>query len=214
MVDAQTMLKLKKKYPTEQVFIIPFQRSLEVPDGFTPQIMTTQEELKMLITWEKDGKFVARYDAEENEAFCQLIPYTFILSKDHKKVYTAKRLAGDDRLKSQYSLGFGGHINPGDLSYVVRSAEWRELEEECNLVEASSSKFVGFVRELNSSTKEHLGFVYYIDVDDASINESDTLKGQWMDIADLVDNYYRFEGWSKLIIDYMLTTTVDDKLWE
>lgn len=191
---------------------MPFDKGRSIASGFTPVEVDLREELNSLAKWESYGKFILRCDAEYNKSLLQLIPYTILVSKNHEKVFVAKRTAGDSRLVSNYSLGFGGHINPTDTSYVVRSAAIRELNEELDMKGATPATFLGYVRDVNSETSEHLGFVYVSAVSRAKIKETDTMEGTWMGLDELVDKYYKFESWSKFLIDYMFVTTYNDKL--
>ena len=189
--------QLREKYGNEQVYVVPYADTIDIPDGFHPEKVN-------LARLEKGGKFIYRYDAEYNEAFCQLIPYIVLINKGRDKIYVARRKAGDERLTNTLSF-FGGHINPcdgKDLS-VINGAAKRELEEETEYTPLKETKFdiVGTVREKTSPTKEHLGVVYVVNVRSAKIRETDTLEGVWMTYEKLIRNYSKFEGWAKKIID-------------
>lgn len=213
MVDPQLRLKLQKKYQNEQVFCVPFDKARSIASGFTPVEMDLRTEYNTLAKWESHGKFILRYEAEYNNSLLQLIPYTVLISKDHERVFVAKRTAGDSRLVSNYSLGFGGHINPIDVSYVVRSAALRELHEELNIQKMSPAVFLGYIRDNDSETSEHLGFAYLSEASRIKVRETENMSGDWMGLEELVDKYYKFESWSKFLIDYMFVTTRNGKLF-
>lgn len=160
-----------------------------------------------LTSWESNGKFIFRYDAEYDDSILQLIPYTVIFNKNADKVYVGKRIAGDTRLVHQYSIGFGGHINPVDakssLGSIILDAAERELNEEVNLINRQKLEWQGYVRDITSNTSEHIGFVFTVKCSRAKIKEKDSLEGEWMTIDDMVKKYSSFERWSQYIIDSM-----------
>lgn len=213
MSDPFTKAKLQQKYPTEQVYTVPFLKGKIIPDGYTPVQLSEKETLKTMSSWQQGGRFVMRYDAEGNSSLVQLIPYTIVINADRTKVFVAKRTAGDSRLVSKLSLGFGGHINPCDTKYVVLSAATRELDEELNLKRETMPKFIGYVRDTGSNTSEHLGFVFALLADRVSVREEDNMEGTWMDLDDLVDHYYKFESWSKYLIDYLFVVSTEGRLF-
>lgn len=208
--------KLKEKYKQEQVYVLPFCNTKTIPDRLTIHKLSISSCIKYLKNIEKDGTFICRNDAEENNSIQQLIPYTIIFNKN-MDVYTSYRIDGDKRLNNVYSLGFGGHINPKDNSYIDKSlifnAAKRELEEEVNIKIIYEKLFLGTVRDLSSNTKEHLGFIFAIKTNNnVSIREKDKQKGKWMTIKDLYNKYYLFESWSRFIIDYLFVLQKKNKL--
>ena len=59
--------------------------------------------------------FLPRADVEEDPTYQQIIPYVVFRHED--RYFLTKRLkaSSERRLRQQYSLGVGGHINPEDL---------------------------------------------------------------------------------------------------
>ena len=202
-IDQVAYAELQKKYPTEKVFVIESAAAKAIGDKFTPAKLVELKE----INFEGVGRYINRYDAEGNPAFQQLIPYVLIANKEQNKFYACQRIAGDKRLKNKWSIGFGGHINPCDgYVDVIRAGLLRELEEELNLPQYTEPEFVGFIRDISSSTFDHLGFLHVISVSNmakTSIKEKESLTGEWCTLKDLVNNYHLFEGWSKYVIDYL-----------
>lgn len=198
MTKEVNRLELKKKYGDEQVFVVPYQVISQVNDKFTKEKNTKD-------VWNKynsKGTFILRYEAEYNPSFQQIIPYFFIFNKDKDKVYIAERLKGDARLSHMLSLGFGGHINPCDGHIdIISNALNREMNEELNIVPLSDFEYCGTIRDISSETNDHFGLIFSIIADEVSIKETDTLEGKWMTIPELIENYHKFENWSKFIID-------------
>ena len=68
-----------------------------------------------------------------------------------------------------------------------------------------NKRLYGFVRDLGSSTPDHIGVVYLIQIsnchrDKIEVKETNSLDGQWMTKRDLVDHYDDFESWARLLI--------------
>lgn len=210
--------KQEELYKNEKVFVVPFSKVRMFSDKFSIRISSNANQcIKHFNKIEAGGLFISRNDAEGNMSVQQLIPYTIIFNRDMNKLYAAYRQKGDLRLNNVYSLGFGGHINPID-SYgkdksLIINAAIRELKEEVSIKTIYKLNYLGTVRDLQSETKEHLGFVFAITTNNrVSIKEKDKMKGSWMDIKELYDKYYKFESWSRYIIDYLFVLSKQNKL--
>lgn len=205
-IDRELKRSLVDKYKDEQVFVVPYDTVAHIKDKFTP---SNHKENKLAIEklniYDTLGRYILRHDAEYNPTFQQLIPYVLIMDPSKKRFFISERIAGDQRLLKDFSLGFGGHINPCDGSNgVIMKSLYRELQEEVKIEKYdNNASFVGYVRDLSSSTPDHIGFVFVVEASNVSIKEDDNLVGQWMTIKDLENNYFRFESWAKHIIDYL-----------
>lgn len=192
--------ELKEKYGDEQVFVLPYQLVENIPNKFT----ISDHDTNIWNKYDTKGIFIPRWEAEFNPTFQQLIPYFFIFNEEKTKVYVAERLKGDSRLSHMLSLGFGGHINKCDgPTEVVLKALSREMCEELNIDIITPFKYTGTIRDIDSKTNDHIGLIFYTMAkeDQVSIKETDTLKGKWMFIDELIVEYPKFENWSKYIID-------------
>lgn len=214
--------ELKKRYKDEKVYVIPNKYLFKVPNGFTDISKYNKKQINNFMSiFENKGFFIPRYDAEYNDAMQQIIPYTIILNKNESKMYVSYRIDGDPRLNNVYSLGFGGHINIEDMyslnndNYysLTESAANREIQEEIYIHNNSINKtLIGFVRDIISETKEHFGIIYALKFNNKiSIKETNKLKGKWMSMAKIVDNYYQFEAWSRYIIDHLFVLHKNNK---
>ena len=201
MVDTGLKARLRYKYGDEQVLVTNFVSANKIQDKFYP---TPIKDIFPLI---RESKFVLRYDAEYNTSFVQLIPYILLVDKKHSAVYVTHRIAGEERLRDSIALGCGGHISPedvgGDLLY--RSAR-REMNEEIQVSPWDDEfNYLGTVRDLSSSTPDHLGCVLYLTIKkNAKVKETDKLSGEWMTFDELTKNYGKFESWARHILDSML----------
>lgn len=202
---------LIKKYGNEQVFVVPFSSTKNIPDKFS--IFENN-----LLDF-KSGRYVHRYCAEGNVSMQQIIPCVVICDEDNNYLIT-KRLAGDERIKDKLSITIGGHMNPVDGygNESVYNCLLREVGEETNLLDIYNEvsllmqeriKTIAYIRDLKSATSDHVGIVYCLKVskdikNKLKIKETDTLKAQWMTPDELGDNYISFESWGQMIIAEIL----------
>lgn len=205
VVDKLRRRQLKEKYKDEQVFVVPFSVVAGYKDGFERK----PHRPSVWSQFDLAGKYIFRCDAEEQPSFQQIIPYVLIIHPDMDRFYISRRkeASKEERLQGQYSIGFGGHINPCDGSReVLFSSLFRELHEELDIVPIREAKFLGFVRDLTGTTNDHLGCVFVVQASEVSVKETDKYEGEWMTYAQLEQHYFKFEGWAKHIIDHLVKT--------
>lgn len=207
----ENRLALQRKYGAEQVFALSYVDTAHIPDGFYCE---TDELLDV-----SKGKFVLRCDAEGVITFQQVIPCA-VITDGAGNFFVSKRINGDDRLIGKLSITFGGHINPCDdkeprHEHIITHGLERELTEETNIADTQvvAHEKMGYIRQLDSTTAEHIGVVYITTIDKQQkqkmeIKESDTLEGVWMNKHQLFQNYEKFEGWAKLIIAHLLNENI------
>jgi len=106
-----------KDYGQEKVLVVPLEK-LSLWEGLRP---ASQD---MLETFRQNSSFVLRNKAEGNPQLKQIIPYCVLCNIDSngiKRLFHAKRKSGADReLKSKWTIGIGGHINPKDDREIYR----------------------------------------------------------------------------------------------
>lgn len=195
---------MKNKYTEEAVYVVRPDMFIDYPNGFTYKTSFSYE------TYEDKGKFVPRDLAEGNHDFQQIIPYVIVRCKDKFLAYKRLEGSGEPRLYNTYSLGFGGHINTTD-GYIspIRNGLYRELQEELHFKALRPPVCIGLVRDINSSTCEHTGFVFLLDVEQAQVRETNELDEKWFTKETLEKDFLYFESWSKYIIDWL----VKNQLW-
>ena len=204
--------ELEAKYGDEEVFAVPYQHTQDIQDGFRKIKGKAQDTIRKLMS---RGKFLLRAAVEEDMSFQQIIPYVLICNDDASKFFVTRRTAGEKRLLGNLSLGIGGHINPCDRGFMgdgfatFMNGMRREENEETNISEVAIDVHepYGTVRDLKSSTPDHIGIVYLHYVYDAAkldVREKDTLEPLWMTKEELVRNYEKFESWAQLIIADMV----------
>lgn len=201
MKDNFTLAEHKKKYKDEEVYIVPRYELVDIKDKFTKSNKINSNFF--------NGTFIKRYEAENEPALQQIIPYIIIKHEKENSYYISQRIGGEERLKNKLSIGFGGHINPCDCrGDFIQNCITRELSEELIINKYSKPKFIGYIRDIESSTNDHTGLVYTIKTKDAEIKENDSLIGKWMSPKELKENYFKFEGWAKYLIDVILENKI------
>ena len=167
----------------ERVFVVP--RSA-VPDAASWYGLRTTELDGFVAGVERDGRFEPRPAMEQDPSYKQIIPYLVL------------------RDGSRYSIGVGGHLNPGDGGLL--GGLRREWDEELA---------AGFVPEfrlvalLNDDTTPvgavHLGAVYVGEAAGrpVAIRETDKLAGAFAEPDEVRGVRDRLETWSALVFDFL-----------
>jgi len=171
-------------------------------------IKENSEVLKRVV---QKGLFRKRVELEEDPSFKQIIPYAIISNKE--SFYLFKRTSGqtEQRLHNKFSLGVGGHMNPGDSKeskeqYLINELK-RELFEEVVLLNECVIEDIEFIGFLNDDSipvgRVHIGLLYNIRVSnkDVHINETDKMTADWVDKPDLAEFYGGMETWTKFTFD-------------
>jgi predicted NUDIX family phosphoesterase len=183
----------------ERVFVVP--RS-SVVDGAGWYGLRTDGLEAFVVALERDGRFEPRDRMEQDPAYKQVIPY--LVLRDGERFFLMRRTSagGDARLHGRYSIGVGGHLNPGDGGLL--GGLQREWAEE--LVADFIPQF-RLVALLNDDTTEvgavHLGAVYQADAAGrpVTIREVDKLSGSFVapsEVAAVIDG---METWSRLVFE-------------
>ena len=153
---------------------------------------------------EREGSFRPRPAMEADPSFKQVIPYLVLRDGERFFLMRRTRAGGDPRLHDRYSIGVGGHLNPGDRD--LPGGLRREWAEE---VAADFEPEFRLVALLNDDTTEvgsvHLGAVYVADAAGrpVAIRELDKLEGTFAAPAEVAAVADRLESWSRLTFEYL-----------
>jgi len=153
--------------------------------------------------------FKPRAEVENDPGFQQVIPYVVFRHGDRYFLTHRLRASSERRLRKQYSLGVGGHINPGDLQAgdPILDGLKREWEEEVVYEGRFEASLLGFLNEDSSPvSKVHLGVVFLVEGDspDISIRETDKLAGELLTLRDMRMYYLAMESWSQIVYDRLV----------
>ena len=156
--------------------------------------------------------FMPRADVEEDPSYQQIIPYVVFHHGDLYFLTHRLRASAERRLRKQYSLGIGGHINPADLQGgdPIQDGLRREWAEEVIYDGQFDAKLLGLLNDDSSPvSKVHLGVVFVLEGDrpDISIRETDKLAGELLTLNEMRIYYLGMESWSQMVYDRLVGTT-------
>jgi predicted NUDIX family phosphoesterase len=184
----------------ERVFAVPRRA---VPHAAAWYGLRTDGLDGFVATLERDGRYELRSLMEGDPDFKQIIPY--LVLRDGSRYFLMRRTSAgvDVRLHGRYSIGVGGHLNPGDGGLLGGlNREWAE-----ELVADFVPEF-RLVALLNDDTTAvgavHLGAVYVADAAGRpiAIRETDKLTGAFAEPGEVAAVKERLETWSALVFDF------------
>lgn len=183
----------------EQVLVIA--RAL-VPDAGDWHGLRTAGMDAFLDEVDRHARYAPRAEMESDPAWKQLIPYLVLRDGDRYFLMRRTKAGADARLHDRWSIGVGGHLNPGDagLTGGLRR-EWRE-----ELDAAFEPEFEP-VALLNDDTTDvgavHLGIVVLADAAGrpVRVRETDKLIGGFATAAEVTAVRDDLETWSRLVFD-------------
>jgi predicted NUDIX family phosphoesterase len=153
---------------------------------------------------ETTGRFEPRSAMENDPSYKQVIPYLVLRDGERYFLMRRTRAGADARLHDRYSIGVGGHINPGDGGLL--GGLRREWAEELVADFEPGFRLLGL---LNDDTTEvgavHIGAVYVADAagHPVEIRETNKLTGRFEEpdqVAAVID---RMETWSALVFEFL-----------
>ena len=183
----------------ERVLVVP--RSA-VPDGAGWHGLRVDGLDDFLARAAAVGRFEPRDEMENDPMHKQLIPYLVLRDGTDYFLMRRTRAGGDARLHDRWSIGVGGHLNPGDADlFGGLRREWRE-----ELVADFEPEFVPLAL-LNDDTSAvgavHLGVVFVADAGGrpVAVRETDKLVGSFRSPADVAAVAESLETWSRIVFD-------------
>ncbi len=149
--------------------------------------------------------FRVRVDAEDDPSWKQLIPY--LVLRDGARVFLMRRTraGADARLHDRYTIGVGGHVNPGDEG--LEGALLREWREELDAPFDPDIRLVGLLNDDSDPVGAvHLGIVFEADAAGrpVAIRETHKLAGAFAGPGELWAAYDGMETWSQLLLEHFL----------
>jgi len=151
--------------------------------------------------------FELRSEVEDDPTFQQVIP--FVVFRHGDRYFLTRRLkaSSEKRLRQLYSLGLGGHINPGDVSAdgdPVMDGLRREFEEEVEYAGEFQATLLGLINDESSPvSKVHLALAFLVDGSspEISIRETEKLAGELLTLEEMRMYYLEMESWSQIVYD-------------
>ncbi len=150
------------------------------------------------------GRFAARAAMEHDARFKQLIPYLVLRDRGRYFLMRRTRAGGDQRLHDRFSIGVGGHLNPGDVDLAGGLA--REWSEELVADFLPDFRLIGLLNDDETEVgRVHLGVVYLAEAAGrtVAVRETYKLEGRFVTPATVRSVYDRMETWSQLVFDFV-----------
>ncbi len=163
--------------------------------------LRTDEPAPVLEAIVRLGRFAPRRAMEADPSFKQVIPY--LVLRDGPRVFLMRRTraGGDARLHDRWSIGVGGHLNPGDGD--IHGGLLREWREEVTAGFEPEFRLLGLLNDDTTDVgRVHLGVVYVADAEGrrVDVRETDKLSGGFVDLAAVRAVFDGLETWSQLVL--------------
>ena len=154
-----------------------------------------------------------RREAEENFSVIQLVSVFIVHHDESYLTYKRSRRLPESRLHGSYSISFGGHLNPDDISRLLNIFDpslggpllERELGEELRLRtgDMTSMTYRGLLYDDSRPvSRQHLGIAYdvILGTDQFTIGERGFLMdAKFETLEQIFARIGDFENWSQLI---------------
>lgn len=186
----------------EQVLVVP--RSA-VPDAAGWYGLRTEDLSGFVALVERLGRYRPRAAMEVDPDHKQIIPYLVLRDGQRYFLMRRTRAGADARLHDRYSIGVGGHLNPGDDGLI--GGLRREWAEELLTDFMPEFRLVALLNDDTTAVGAvHLGAVYVADAArrPVAIRETDKLSGGFADASEVAAVADRLETWSRLVFDYLV----------
>lgn len=184
------------------------------PDGAWHGLVTTGLE-RVLRTIRAAAQYRPRRLVEDDPAQQQVIPYCIVRHGDGTYLLTRRlRNSTERRLHHLYSLGAGGHINPGDgvAGDPVIGGLRREWREEVCCPSAATARLVALLNDDTTPVSQvHLGLVFLVEprAGRVTVRETEKLEGEVLGLEAMRRHYLNMESWSQLAYDDLIAGAPD-----
>ena len=183
----------------EQVLVVP-RATVVAGEGWHG--VRTDGLGEVLAAVDRHGAFRPRAAMEEDASFKQVIPYLVLRDGERWFLMRRTRAGGDARLHDRWSIGVGGHLNPGDGD--VLGGLRREWREELDAAFVPAFTPIGVLNDDTTAVGAvHLGLVYVADAAGrpVAIREVDKLTGSFETTSRVAEVRDAMETWSALVFD-------------
>jgi predicted NUDIX family phosphoesterase len=195
--------------PPERVLVVP--RTVAVPMPWRGVLTDRSALTATLRAMAAHGRFAPRAAMEDDPAFKQVIPYLILRDGERWFLMRRTRAGGDVRLHDRWSIGIGGHLNPGDRDLL--GGLRREWAEELVADFVPRFRPVGLLNDDETAVGAvHLGVVYLADAAGrpVAIRETDKLSGSFATTDEVAAVRDRMESWSELAFAALAVATRAD----
>lgn len=150
------------------------------------------------------GRFVDRAVAEGDRSLKQVIPYLVLRDGPRYFLMRRTRAGADPRLHDRYSIGVGGHLNPGDAD--VPGGLRREWSEELEADFVPDFTLVGILNDDSTDVGSvHVGAVHVADAAGrpVTVREHEKLEGGFVEASAVTDVIDALESWSAIAFRHL-----------
>jgi predicted NUDIX family phosphoesterase len=185
----------------ELVYVVP--RATILAGGAWHGVRTADTD-EFLAAVAGHGRFEPRQAMEIDPSFKQIIPYLVLRDGERYFLMRRTRAGGDARLHDAWSIGVGGHVNPGDVD--LAGGLRREWTEELVADFVPEFRLVGLLNDDTTDVgRVHLGAVYLAEAAGraVAIRETDKLSGAFASPAQVAEVADRLETWSRLAFEFV-----------
>jgi predicted NUDIX family phosphoesterase len=183
----------------ELVLVIP-RASIMADPGWRGIRTEGLDEFESIVA--RDGRFQPRPAMEVDRSWKQVIPYLVLRDGERYFLMRRTRAGGDARLHDRWSIGVGGHLNPGDVD--LAGGLRREWREELRAGFEPEFQLVGLLNDDSTDVGSvHIGAVYVADAGGlpVAIRETDKLTGSFAAPSEVAAVVEHMESWSALVFD-------------
>lgn len=176
-----------------------------------------------------------REHLEQDPNYRQVIPYVMLAMRDSNGgtlfvPYARTSQSGEERLRGNVSLGFGGHVDLADVVHsgsvvdllqTVGGAVTRELQEEVNFAHGGGDHMDMpmfdngvLIDDSNEVGKVHLGVVLTCMLPEGTVvtSREDALEIlPAMSASQLLASGLPLENWSRIILEDIVAHSFDEK---
>ena len=168
----------------------------------------TRNLARVLRTVRAASEYRQRSDIEDDPSLQQIIPYCVVHHPHDDTYLLTRRLrrSTEKRLHHLFSLGIGGHVNPGDgeSGDPVVGGLRREWAEEIRCPSPATARLVAVLNDDSSPvSKVHLGLVFLVEptLGFVDVRETHKLDGESLSLSEMRNRYLSMESWSQLVYD-------------
>ena len=183
----------------ELVYVVP-RAAVMGPAGWHG--VRTSDLPAFVETIARTGDYRLRSAMELDPSWKQVIPYLVLRDGPRYFLMRRTRAGGDARLHDRYSIGVGGHLNPGDGG-LDRGLE-REWREELVADFVPVFRLLGLLNDDTTDVgRVHLGVVYIAEASGRSVavRETDKLSGEFAAAGRVAEVANGLETWSRIVFE-------------
>jgi len=187
--------------PDESVLVVPRATLMGTP-GWRGVLCRGVDPYLDVIA--RQGRFAPRTQMESDPRWKQVIPYLVLRDGERYFLMRRSRAGTDARLHERYSIGIGGHLNPGDADLAGGLA--REWAEELDAAFVPEFRLLGLLNDDETDVGHvHVGVVFLGEASGrpVAIRETEKLEGRFAAPSDVAAVRDRMESWSQLLFDFM-----------